>query len=97
MGQRPNPEGATESGKDHLGAAAGDIKEATSAKVEDIRQAAGRKADELREAAQAKPQELKGAAEGGTELHLLVLALLLVSTITFFAGFISLLIVFCFT
>ncbi|MGA8655554.1 MAG: hypothetical protein WB586_05340 [Chthoniobacterales bacterium] len=51
------------SGKDHLRAATGDIKEAVSAKVEDIRQAAAEKTDELRGAAQGKVQELRGAAE----------------------------------
>ena len=63
MDQHQNPEEATESGKDHLRAAAGDIKEAVSAKVEDIRQAAAEKTEELREAAQDKVQELRGAAE----------------------------------
>jgi hypothetical protein len=45
-----NPEEAAKSGQDHLRAAAGDLKEAASAKVEDI----GQKADELRGAAQEK-------------------------------------------
>ena len=63
MDQHQNPEKAAESGKDHLRATVGDIKEAASAKVEDIRQAAGQKAEELREAAQGNAQELKGAAE----------------------------------
>ena len=63
MDQHQNPEEAVENGKDHLRTAAGDIKEAASAKVEDMRQAAGQKAEELREAAQGKAQELKGAAE----------------------------------
>jgi ElaB/YqjD/DUF883 family membrane-anchored ribosome-binding protein len=54
-----NPEEAAKSGQDHLRAAAGDLKEAASAKVEDI----GQKADELRGAAQEKAQELKGAAQ----------------------------------
>ncbi len=58
MDQHQNPEEATESGKDHLRAAA-DIKEAVGAKVEDIRQAAADKTDELREAAQGKAQELR--------------------------------------
>ena len=62
MDQHQNPEEATESGKDHLRAAAGDIKEAVSAQVENIRQAAAEKTDELREAAQGKVQELRGAA-----------------------------------
>src|ERR1700747_373646 len=63
MDEHQNPEEAAESGKDHLGAAAGNLKEAASAKVEDIRQAAGQKADELRSAAQGKAQELTGTAE----------------------------------
>ena len=63
MDQHQNPEGATESGKDHLRAAAGDIKEAVSAKVEDIRQAAADKTDELRAAAHGKVQEVRGVAE----------------------------------
>ena len=63
MDQHQNPEDATESGRDHLRAAAGDIKEAVSAKVEDIRQAAADKTDEIREAAQGKVQELSGAVE----------------------------------
>jgi ElaB/YqjD/DUF883 family membrane-anchored ribosome-binding protein len=62
MDQHQNPEEATESGKDHLRAAAGDIREAVSAKVEDIRQATAEKTDKLREAAQGKVQELRGAA-----------------------------------
>ena len=63
MDQHQNPEEATESGKDHLRAAAGDIREAVSAKVEDIRQATAEKTDKLREAAQGKVQELRGAVE----------------------------------
>ena len=63
MDQHENPEEAAESGKDHLRATVGNIKEAASAKVEDMRQAAGQKAEELREAAQGKAQELRGAAE----------------------------------
>jgi ElaB/YqjD/DUF883 family membrane-anchored ribosome-binding protein len=63
MDQHENPEEAAESGKDHLRATVGNIKEAASAKVEDMRQAAGQKAEELREAAQGKAQELKGTAE----------------------------------
>ena len=63
MDQHQNPEEATESGKDHLRAAAGDIKEAVSAKVEDIRQAAADKTDEIRAAAQGKVQERRGVAE----------------------------------
>ena len=63
MDQHENPEEAAESGKDHLRATVGNIKEAASAKVEDLRQAAGQKAEELREAAQGKAQELKGTAE----------------------------------
>ena len=63
MDQHQRPEDTTESGKDHLRAAAKDIKEAVSAKVEDIRQAAAEKTDEFREAAQGKVQELRGAAE----------------------------------
>src|SRR5271165_7452741 len=52
-----------QSGKDYLKDAAGDLKEAASAKVKDFRQAAGQKADEFRGAAQSKTQELRGAAE----------------------------------
>ena len=63
MDEHQNPEEAAKSGQDHLRAAAGDLKEAASAKVENIRQAAGQKADELRGAAQGKAQELRGAAE----------------------------------
>jgi ElaB/YqjD/DUF883 family membrane-anchored ribosome-binding protein len=63
MDQHENPEKAAESGKDHLRATVGNIKEAASAKAEDMRQAAGQKAEELREAAQGKAQELKGTAE----------------------------------
>jgi ElaB/YqjD/DUF883 family membrane-anchored ribosome-binding protein len=62
MDEHQNPEEAA-SGKDDLRAAAGNLKEAASAKVEDIRQAAGQKADELRSAAQGKAQELRGTAE----------------------------------
>ena len=63
MDEHQNPEEAAESGKDHLRVAAGNFKDAASAKVEDIRQAAGQKADELRSAAQGKAQELRGTAE----------------------------------
>ena len=63
MDEHQNPEEATKGGQDHLRAAAGDLKEAASAKVENIRQVAGQKADELRGAAQGKAQELRGAAE----------------------------------
>jgi ElaB/YqjD/DUF883 family membrane-anchored ribosome-binding protein len=64
MDEHQNPEDAAESGKNHLRASAGNLKEAASAKVEDIRQAAGQKTDELRSAAQDKAQELRGRAEG---------------------------------
>jgi ElaB/YqjD/DUF883 family membrane-anchored ribosome-binding protein/uncharacterized membrane protein YqjE len=63
MDEHQDPEGTTQSGKYNLKDAAGDLKEAASAKVEDFRQAAGQKADELREAAQSKAKELRGAAE----------------------------------
>ena len=63
MDEHQNPEEAVESGKDHLRAAAGNLKEAASAKVENIRHAAEQKADELRSAAQSTAQELKGTAE----------------------------------
>jgi ElaB/YqjD/DUF883 family membrane-anchored ribosome-binding protein len=63
MDEHKNPEEATESGKDHLRAAGGDIKEVVSAKVQDIRQAAADKTDQIREAAQGKAHELSGAVE----------------------------------
>lgn len=63
MNEHQNPEEAAQSGQNHLRTAAGDLKEAASAKVENIRQAAGKKADELRGAAQDKAQELRGAAQ----------------------------------
>ena len=63
MDEHQDSEGTTQSGKDNLKDAAGDLKEAASAKVEDIRQAAGKKVAELRGAAQGKAQELRGAAE----------------------------------
>jgi ElaB/YqjD/DUF883 family membrane-anchored ribosome-binding protein len=63
MDEHQDPEGTTQSGKDNLKDAAGDLKEAASAKVKDFRQAAGQKADEFRGAAQSKTQELRGAAE----------------------------------
>src|SRR5258708_23941834 len=63
MGEHKNPEDAMESGKDHLRAAAGNLKEAASAKVEKICHAAEQKAEELRSATQSKAQELKGRAE----------------------------------
>ena len=62
MNQHQNPEEAAESAKDHLRAAAGDIKEAISGKTEDIRQTAAQKTDELRAAAQGKAQQLGGIA-----------------------------------
>jgi ElaB/YqjD/DUF883 family membrane-anchored ribosome-binding protein len=63
MDEHQKPEEAVESGKDHLRAAAGNLKEAASAKVEEIRHAAEQKAEELRSATQSKAQELKGTAE----------------------------------
>ena len=63
MNEHQNPEEAPQSGRDHLRAAAGDLKEAARAKIEDMRQAAGQKVDELRGAAQGKAQELRGAAQ----------------------------------
>jgi ElaB/YqjD/DUF883 family membrane-anchored ribosome-binding protein len=63
MDEHQYPSEATESGKDNLISAAGNLKEAAGAKAEDLRQAAGQKADELRSAAQDKAQELRGAAE----------------------------------
>jgi ElaB/YqjD/DUF883 family membrane-anchored ribosome-binding protein len=63
MDEHQNPSETTESGKDNLIAAAGDLKQAAGAKVEDLRQAAGQKADDLRSAAQDKAQEIRGAAE----------------------------------
>jgi ElaB/YqjD/DUF883 family membrane-anchored ribosome-binding protein len=63
MDEHQNPEEAVESGKDHLRAVAGNLKEAASAKVEMIRHVAEQKAEELRSATQSKAQELKGTAE----------------------------------
>ena len=59
MDEHQNPEEAVESGKDHLGTAAGNLKEAASAKVEKIRHGA----EQLRSATQSKAQELKGTVE----------------------------------
>ena len=66
MDEHQEPVETTQSAKDNLKDAAGDLKEAASGKVEDFRQAAGQKADELQEAAQSKVQELRGAAEKAT-------------------------------
>jgi ElaB/YqjD/DUF883 family membrane-anchored ribosome-binding protein len=63
MNEHQYPSESTESGKDNLISAAGNLKEAAGAKAEDLRQAAGQKAHELRSAAQDKAQELRGAAE----------------------------------
>jgi hypothetical protein len=63
MDEHQNPEEATESGKDNLSAAAGNLKEAAGAKAEDLSRAASQKADELRSAAQDRAQELRGTAE----------------------------------
>jgi ElaB/YqjD/DUF883 family membrane-anchored ribosome-binding protein len=63
MDENQNPEKQAKSGQDHLREAAGNFKEAASAKVENIRQAAAQKADELRGAGQDKAQELRGAAD----------------------------------
>jgi ElaB/YqjD/DUF883 family membrane-anchored ribosome-binding protein len=68
MEEHQNPEEAAKGGQEHLQSAAGDLKEAASAKVENIRQAAEQKADELREAAQGKAEELRGAAENAKSL-----------------------------
>ena len=62
MDENQNPERAAKSGQDHLKEAAGNFREAASAKVENIHQAAGQK-DELRGAAQGKAQELRGVAQ----------------------------------
>jgi ElaB/YqjD/DUF883 family membrane-anchored ribosome-binding protein len=59
MDENQNPEEAVKMGQDHLKEAAGNFREAASAKVE----AAGQKADELRGAAQDKAQELRGVAQ----------------------------------
>jgi hypothetical protein len=61
MDEHQHLEGTTPSGKDNLKDAAGDLKEAASARVEDFRQATGQKADELQEAAQSKARELRGS------------------------------------
>ena len=66
MDEHQYPSESTESGKDTLISAAGNLKEAAGAKAEDLRQAAGQKAEELRSAAQDKAQELRGAAESGS-------------------------------
>ena len=63
MDEHQDPNKVTESGKDKLIGAAGNLKEAAGAKAEDLRRAAGQKADELRSAAQDKAQELRGTAE----------------------------------
>ena len=63
MDEHQYPSESTESGKDNLISAAGNLKEAASERAEDLRQAAGQKAEELRSAAQDKAQELRGAAE----------------------------------
>ena len=63
MDEHQYPSESTESGKDTLISAAGNLKEAAGAKAEDLRQAAGQKAEELRSASQDKAQELRGAAE----------------------------------
>jgi ElaB/YqjD/DUF883 family membrane-anchored ribosome-binding protein len=63
MDEHQKPEDALENGKDHLRAAAGNLKEAASAKVEEIRHAAEQKVEELRSTTQSKAQELKGTAE----------------------------------
>jgi len=63
MDEHHYPSESTESGKDNLISAAGNLKEAAGAKAEELRQAAGQKADELRSAAQDTAQQLRGAAE----------------------------------
>ena len=63
MDEHQYPSESTESGKDNLFSAAGNLKEAAGERAEDLRQAAGQKADELRSAAQGKAQELRGTAE----------------------------------
>jgi hypothetical protein len=62
MDEHQDPSKVTESGKDKLIGAAGNLKEAAGAKAEDLRRAAGQKAD-VRSAAQGKAQELRGTAE----------------------------------
>jgi ElaB/YqjD/DUF883 family membrane-anchored ribosome-binding protein len=63
MDEHQNPEEAAKSGQDHLESAAGDIKEAATAKIENIQQAAEEKADQFRGAAQDKVEEFRGATE----------------------------------
>ena len=61
MDEHQNPEETV--GKDHLRAAAGDLKETASAKAEDIRQAAGQKADELRGATESAWSDARSKGE----------------------------------
>jgi len=57
MDEHQCPSESTESDKDNLISAAGNLKEAAGAKAEDLRQAAGQKADELRSAAQERTEK----------------------------------------
>jgi ElaB/YqjD/DUF883 family membrane-anchored ribosome-binding protein len=63
MEQKPDPETATEKGKDHLKAAADNFKTAATAKADEIRKAAEQKAEEIRAAAEDKARQYRGQAE----------------------------------
>jgi ElaB/YqjD/DUF883 family membrane-anchored ribosome-binding protein len=62
MNEDLNPE-ETESGKEHLKAAADEFKVTAGGKIEDLRQATGQKIDEFQKAAEGKAQEVSDAAE----------------------------------
>jgi ElaB/YqjD/DUF883 family membrane-anchored ribosome-binding protein len=63
MNEDPKPEEGTESGKEHLKAAADEFKAAAGGKIENLHQAAGQKIDEIQKVAEGKVQEATGAAE----------------------------------
>jgi ElaB/YqjD/DUF883 family membrane-anchored ribosome-binding protein len=62
MNEDLNPEEGTESGKEHLKAAADEFKAAAGGKIEDLRQATGQKIDEFQTTAEGKAQEATSAA-----------------------------------
>jgi hypothetical protein len=63
MNESHNPEEAEQSGKEHLKAAAADLKASATGKIEDLRQTVGQKTEEFRKAAADKAKEASSAAE----------------------------------
>ena len=63
MNESHDPEKAEQSGKEHLKAAAEDLKTAAAGKIEELHQTASQKAEEFRKAASDKAREASSVAE----------------------------------